>query len=166
MIGGTYLVNIISVSKDEETILHNLMQFYIYEFSKYLPNIKVEESGAYKPFDLDQYWTNPNFHAFFIKLKEEFIGFALIENETESSPNSIKEFFIIQKYNGRGYGKIVATELFNMFPGKWRITQVEKNYPAQAFWRSTISKFTNGHYKEKYDENRRSIQEFDTRLIN
>ncbi|MBP0725240.1 GNAT family N-acetyltransferase [Bacillus sp. RG28] len=160
------MVNLFPVSQDEEAILHNLMQFYIYEFSKYLQKIKLEQNGSYKPFELDQYWTNPNFHAFFIKLEEEYIGFTLVENETETSPNSIREFFIIQKYNGRGYGKIVATKLFNMFPGKWRITQVEKNYPAQGFWRSTISNYTNDHFKERYDENRKSIQEFDTRLIN
>jgi len=160
------LVKLIPVSQDEEAILHNLMQYYIYEFSKYLPKIKLEQNGSYKPFKLDQYWTDTNFHAFFIKLEEEYIGFALVKNETKTSPNSINEFFIIQKYNGKGYGKIVATKLFNMFPGKWRITQIEKNYPAQAFWRSIISNYTNGHFKESYDESRKSIQEFDTRLIN
>jgi predicted acetyltransferase len=154
------MVHLIKVLKHEEHILHNLMQFYIYEFSKYMPQITLEQDGSYKPFDLNQYWENPNDHPFFIKLDEEYIGFALIESETVEFPNTVKEFFIIQKYNGKGYGKIAATKLFNIFPGKWKVNQIAKNYPAQAFWRSVISSFTNGSYRESYDENRRSVQEF------
>ncbi|MGG3562987.1 GNAT family N-acetyltransferase [Neobacillus rhizosphaerae] len=155
------MIELVRVLKEEEQCLHNLMQFYIYEFAQYLPTITLEENGLYKPFDLTPYWSRPNLHPFFIKKENELIGFALVESASETEPNTILEFFIIRKYNGKGFGKLVATRLFNMFPGKWQITQIEKNYPAQAFWRSTISSFTNGNYSEKYDEKRRSIQEFE-----
>jgi predicted acetyltransferase len=155
------MIELVRVLKEEEQILHNLMQFYIYEFTQYLPTITFEEKGLYKPFDLTPYWSSPNLHPFFIKKEDELIGFALVESATETEPNTILEFFIIRKYNGKGFGKLAATKLFTMFPGKWHITQIEKNYPAQAFWRSTISSFTKGNYSEKYDEKRRSIQEFE-----
>jgi len=68
----------------------------------------------------------------------------------------------MKKFEGKGVGKVVAKEVFNRFRGKWMITQVEKNYRAQAFWRSLVSEYTDGKYHERYDERRRSIQEFDT----
>lgn len=153
------------VLKEEENILHNLIQLYIYEFSQFIPSIALESDGSYKPFDLTAYWSNPNLHPFFIKKEDELIGFALVESATEIEPNAILEFFIVRKYTGKGYGKMAAYEIFTLFPGKWFVTQIEKNYPAQAFWRSTISKFTGGKFSERYDEKRKSIQEFDTNLL-
>jgi predicted acetyltransferase len=155
------MIELVRVLKDEEQTLHTLMQFYIYEFAQYLPSITLEENGLYKPFDLTPYWSLPNHHPFFIKKDNELIGFALVESATKTEPNTILEFFIIRKYNGKGFGKLAATKLFNMFSGKWHITQIEKNYPAQAFWRNIISTFTNGNYSERYDEKRRSVQEFE-----
>lgn len=155
------MIKLVKVMKNEESILHHLMQFYIYEFSQFIPAITLEDSGSYKPFDLSLYWTSLDHHPFFIKKDEELIGFALVRSAACTEPNTIMEFFIIRKYAGRGYGKIAAAELFKMFPGKWLVTQIEKNVPAQAFWRSIISKVTNGHFKERYDERRRSIQEFE-----
>ncbi|WP_164670242.1 GNAT family N-acetyltransferase [Virgibacillus doumboii] len=156
------MLSLEKATKGKESILHNLMQFYIYEFSKFITEIKLEQDGAFKPFNLNRYWENPNFHAFFIKLKDEYVGFALVESESKSFPNTFHEFFIIAKYSGKGYGKKAATELIRMFPGNWIITQIEANYPAQVFWRSLVYKLTNGSVTERYDNERRSIQEFHT----
>ncbi|WP_144550048.1 GNAT family N-acetyltransferase [Bacillus sp. X1(2014)] len=158
------MINLVKVLKKEENILHNLMQFYIYEFTKFLPGITLEDNGLFKPYDLTDFWISPNHHPFFIKQDDELIGFALVESAIEGKPNTILEFFIIQKYAGKGFGKIAANQLFSIFPGKWQITQIEKNYPAQAFWRSTISKFTHGRYSEWSDERKSVIQEFDTNM--
>ncbi|PEJ60667.1 GNAT family N-acetyltransferase [Bacillus sp. AFS002410] len=154
------LINIIKVKKEEESILHNLMQFYIYEFTKYLSDLKLGQSGTYHKFNLEKYWVNQNYHALFIKHKDELIGFALIESLTETASNQVEEFFIIKKYKGNGIGKKVAIELFNMFPGKWSISQIEKNEPAKAFWRNVIRSYTNGNFTERIDENKKTIQEF------
>ncbi|HLO12169.1 MAG TPA: GNAT family N-acetyltransferase [Pseudoneobacillus sp.] len=147
------------VSIEQEQTLHNIMQFYIYEFSQYIPTIKLEDNGSYKPFNLEQYWKNEHLHAFFIKVDSELIGFALVECGL-NEPHSINEFFVMKKYAGKGYGGMAAKELFSMFEGSWKITQIQNNYPAQAFWRKVINQYTNGDYKEYYDENHRSIQEF------
>ncbi|MFD2443985.1 GNAT family N-acetyltransferase [Bacillus sp. CGMCC 1.16607] len=155
-------MNIEKVKKEQEAILHHIMQFYIYEFSKFIPAIKLEENGAYSPFDLNKYWEDEQFHAYFIKLENELIGFALVETGVDHEPHSINEFFVVKKYNGRGYGADAAKQIFDLFQGKWQITQIHNNYPAQAFWRKVINEYTNGQYTEFYDDKRRSIQEFDT----
>lgn len=158
------MIELVRVLKEEEQTLHNLMQFYIYEFSQYIPTITLEENGAYKPFQLNSFWSNPNHHPFFIKKEEELIGFALVESAAEAEPNTILEFFIIRKYAGNGYGKIAATEIFKMFPGKWQVSQIEKNESAKAFWRKTISTFTEGDFTETTDDYKRTIQEFEAVL--
>jgi len=152
------------VEAKEEVVLHNLMQFYIYEFSKYIPAISVEQDGAYKPFNLDQYWVSDYSHAYFIKIEDELIGFALVESATESKPNTIKEFFIMAKHSGHGYGKTIAKELFTKFSGDWKITQIENNKPAHAFWRGLINELCNGHFTERFEDGK-YIQEFSTDSI-
>ncbi|MCA0983517.1 GNAT family N-acetyltransferase [Halobacillus yeomjeoni] len=155
------MVSFQHVHEKDAPKLHNIMQFYIYEFSKYIPEIKLEDNGSYKPFDLEKYWTNNNFHAYFIENKGELIGFALVESAAFPSPNTIQEYFILAKYQGCGFGKEGAKQLFSMFPGAWEITQIEKNKPAQAFWRRLINEVSGGHFSEEYTDGV-YIQKFNT----
>jgi predicted acetyltransferase len=156
------MINLIAITREQEQTLHNIMQFYIYEFSSYIPAIKLEENGAFLPFNLDEYWTTDDHYAFLIKNDTEMVGFALLKTGIQGKPHYINEFFIMKKFSGKGYGAAAAKSLFDMFPGKWRVTQIQNNYPAQAFWRKVVNDYTNGLYKEYYDEKRRSVQEFDT----
>lgn len=161
--GGFILVHLEAVPYKQEQILHNMIQFYIYEFSNFISSIKLEANGAFNHFDLRDYWTKENYHAFFIKFDSELVGFVLVECGLNNHPHSINEFFVMRKYNGKGYGAAAATTIFDMFPGSWKITQIPNNYPAQAFWRKVINEYTNGDYSEYYDDRRRSIQEFKTK---
>ncbi|WP_059170306.1 GNAT family N-acetyltransferase [Bacillus sp. FJAT-27445] len=155
------MINLVKVEKGGEETLHHLMQFYIYEFAALKPEITLQEDGTYKRFDLAPYWSDPHHHPFFIKHGEELIGFALVVTGDGLARHSIEEFHIIRKYNGFGYGKKAALQLFEMFPGKWRITQIEANAPAKAFWRKVIGQYTGGNYIELTDSSRRTIQEFE-----
>ena len=38
-----------------------------------------------------------------------------------------------------------------MFPGTWSVGQVERNLPAEAFWRTIISDYTGGRFEETTD---------------
>ncbi|MFP7478290.1 GNAT family N-acetyltransferase [Terribacillus saccharophilus] len=153
------MVHIRKVKKSEEALLHNLMQFYIYEFSKYIPKIKLESDCMYKPFDLSQYWEGETHHAYFICLEAEVIGFALIESDGKI--NTVLEFFILAGYQGMGFGKAAARKLFKAFDGYWNVSQIENNQPARAFWRNIVSDITKGEMEEVY-ENRVFVQKFHT----
>lgn len=104
-------------------------------------------------------------HAFFIVHDGELAGFALVESGTEDDPHIIREFFIMRKFYRRGFGKAAAVKLFDLFPGKWSITQIDKIEPARAFWRKIIGEYTCGMYTERYDLRNRYIQEFDSAQI-
>jgi predicted acetyltransferase len=158
------MINLIPVKQKEEGILHNIMQFYIYEFTIY-QDIKLEENGSFAPFDLTPYWKNPDFHAFFIEYEGELAGFALIETGTNGEPNIIREFFILRKFNRLGLGREASIKIFDMYPGKWSVTQVEKNKPAVAFWRKVIKEYTDGKYSEGFDDRNQPTQTFYSKLV-
>ncbi|RSD25537.1 GNAT family N-acetyltransferase [Mesobacillus subterraneus] len=155
------MIDLVRVKQEDEATLQNLIQFYIYEFTVF-QEIKLEENGSYAPFDLKPYWSELDLHAFFLVNDGELAGFAMLES---GEPNVILEFFILRKFYRRGFGKMAAVQLFGEFPGKWQITQVEKNEPARSFWRKVIGDYTGGNFMERCDEYNRSIQEFDTSLI-
>lgn len=156
------MIRLEKVTKQDEYILQNMMQFYLYEFSRYIPSIKLEANGLYAPYPLEKWWSEPNLHPFLIRKDEELAGFALVESSVGEEPNSIIEFFISSKHKGKGYGKAAATKIFHMFPGDWEVTEIENNYPAQAFWRGLIKALTNGKFTERYDDHHRAIQRFHT----
>ncbi|MCC3356365.1 GNAT family N-acetyltransferase [Bacillus sp. REN16] len=153
-------IQIQAVSKEEEEVLHNLMQFYIYEFTKYMSSIRIDENGCFGRFDLDAYWKDRSHHAYFVRVDGLLAGFVLMQSQTEEEPNSIEEFFIMRGHEGKGIGSKVAEQIFSMFPGRWYVCQSEKNERARAFWRNIISKSTGGNFAERFDERNRSIQEF------
>ncbi|GAE44356.1 hypothetical protein [Mesobacillus boroniphilus] len=57
------MIDLVRVKQDEEQILQNLIQFYIYEFTVF-QDIKLEVNGSFAPFDLKPYWAEVDLHAF------------------------------------------------------------------------------------------------------
>jgi len=156
-------IKITRAALEEKHIIHNLSQLYLYEFSQYMPAIKLESNGVYNGLpDLDDYWESPHREPFIIHVNDELAGFVLVIKGSDDAPNEIGEFFIMNKFGGKGVGKFVAHTIFNMFPGNWLIHQMWNNYRAQAFWRSVVNAYTNGRYQEYYDEKRRPFQKFST----
>lgn len=102
----------------EKPIVGNLSQFYLYEFSQYMPSLRLEEHcGLYDRLpDLDAYWNDPNREPFIIRVDGELAGFALVIKGTSDEPHQIGEFFVIQKFVGKGVGKTVAQKNFRYVP--------------------------------------------------
>jgi predicted acetyltransferase len=158
-------VEVRRATEAEQSIIDNLSQFYIYEFGPLNAAIQLRPDGLYKGFDgLERYWRDPTLHPFLIFVDRELAGFALVAARRADQRNNIDQFFILRKFMGRGAGRAAAKALFDLFPGKWQVTQIRKNYAAQAFWRSVLAEYTKDTFHEHYDENRRSIQEFDNSL--
>jgi predicted acetyltransferase len=78
-------------------------------------------------------------------MNEKYAGFVLIKqiNSTDRSNFSIAQFFILKKYRRAGTGKAIAIQVFNLHKGQWEVHQ-KNSKPAQMFWNSVISKYTNG----------------------
>ncbi|MFY0758443.1 hypothetical protein AB1K32_06135 [Metabacillus dongyingensis] len=65
----------------------------------------------------------------------------------------------MKKFRRSGLGKKIAHNIFQMYIGKWEIFQIERNKPAQSFWRKVIEEYTAGDYAERM-VNGRVIQTF------
>ncbi|MDQ0207136.1 GNAT family N-acetyltransferase [Alkalicoccobacillus murimartini] len=153
-------VQIIPVTPKEAPILHNLMQFYIYEFSEYIDDIKLDKDGRFEPFKLDGYWIEPHLTPLFIMANNQLAGFVLLEATSDTSPNAINEFFVLKSYSRKGIGKKAAFEVFKRWRGNWVVAQLKENKPAQAFWKKVIHEYTKGQYEESDDHGKRTIQSF------
>ncbi len=132
------------------TIFHNLMQFYLYDFSEFLP-MELGEEGSFKEEILDNYFANPDKAAFLVIVDGMLAGFSLVSSEVVLQQNQggrcIKEFFIVRRYRRQGVGKTAATKIFSMYAGKWEVRVERTNLPARVFWERVISEYT----EERYD---------------
>jgi predicted acetyltransferase len=79
-------------------------------------------------------------------------GFALVNSHckdiSSSGVYSIAEFFVMLKYRRKCIGRYVAKKVLDMHRGQWEVLQMSKNVRAQKFWKSVISEYTCGAYKE------------------
>ena len=146
----------------DKTIIKNLMQFYMYDFSEYI-STDFEEDGLFAAYNnLEDYWKEPdNKFPYVIKKEEKYVGFVLIRliEAGECNYFSIAEFFIMRKYRRQGIGKAIAEQVFDLHKGQWEVFQKESNKPAQIFWNKVINEYTKGQFKERFENNKR-IQDF------
>ena len=153
-------------TKDDKPVLRNLMELYQHDHSEW-DGTDVDEHGVYGYTYLDHYWTEEGRHPFIVRVDGKIAGFVLVRTPPNTDcENQIAEFFIVRKYRRKGIGKIVAHRVFDMFPGRWAVTQVESNLPARRFWESVISDYTDGSFEqteEDYRGERRPKQVFEQR---
>lgn len=135
----------------EKSILRNLMELYQHDLSEY-DQADVNQAGQYEYAYLDLYWIEANRYPFIIRVGGKLAGFVLINCHADPIYKeqrwSVAEFFIMRKYRRNGYGTQVALSIFDMFRGKWQVSQIESNLPARKFWRKVINSYTNNRYEE------------------
>jgi predicted acetyltransferase len=126
---------LLPASKEFKSVLENLMQFYLYDFSEYV-GLDVEKEGLFTPYPhLEDYWREKNSKfPYIIKKEEKFIGFVLVKliETAERSYFSIAEFFVMKKYRREGIGKGCAFSVFDLHKGDWEVFQRENNKAAPA----------------------------------
>ena len=151
----------IKASYQYKEIIQHLMQFYLYDFSEFVA-LDVEADGLFAAYKhLDDYWNDENRFPYIIQKDKKHIGFVLVRFIEEQQRNhfSIAEFFVMKKYRRKGIGKFIASQIFNSYKGKWEVFQKENNKPAQLFWKKIINEYTNGNFKERFEDGK-LIQDF------
>jgi predicted acetyltransferase len=142
-------IKIDSIKYSEKEILRNLLEKYLYEFSQY-EKTDINELGLYGYNYLDCYWTENNRWAYFIKINNRIIGFALVNDYPEikiETDFSMAEFFIVYKYRHLGIGKCCTNYLFNKHKGKWHIKYHPENKVSKLFWTNVVREYTKENYK-------------------
>lgn len=144
-------IDLIKATTGEKSVVANLMQLYIYEFSL-MENNDINTNGRYGYKYLKNYWQEVNRHPFLIKVDDKLAGLVLVNEQDPQAPTGyplgIAEFFVMKKYQGKGVGEEIARKVFDMFRGKWSVRQIPENKGAQEFWEKVISKYTEGNFKK------------------
>lgn len=147
-------INIIPATLDDYPAVQNLARFYLYEMSNYCGFISSDwqtpENGLYQCFDFIKSFTEENRKAFIIRINKELSGFVLLRNEEQKF--IIDEFFIINKFHGKGIAHLVAKEIFAMYPGLWEVIVIPENIKGLKFWQKAISICTKGIYTKELKE--------------
>lgn len=140
------------VSSNKKEILYNLLQFALYDGSQYIEN-ELNESGEFKYTWFDNYFTDENREAYFIKNNDIYIGFVMINENLKfsSKGKSIAEFLIMPQYRRNHIGKKVAIEIFEKYKGYWEVEPIKNSEQAYLFWKKTIEEYTENQYEIKKD---------------
>ena len=167
-------IEIVRATRKDTAVLRQLYELYEHDFSEYT-HADVGETGMYTDDGfLTDYWREPKWSAFLVRVDHKLAGFAWVLRTTLFGPDAehgtpaqltalvdsgllgldldthvlIEEFFIMRKYRRKGIGEYVARHLFSRFPGVWEVSEMVENTPAQAFWRKVIDRYTNGNCVE------------------
>lgn len=143
-------VEIIPAKISDLPVVENLSSLYIYDCSE-LAGWACPETGRFGGCDefFDDWRAGRN-APFVVRVGDELAGFTGTRQvqDDHGLQWDIPEFFILRKFRRRGIGSHVATHLFHMHRGAWRVCQLMSNPPAVAFWRAVIGTYTDGRYSE------------------
>jgi predicted acetyltransferase len=132
-------------------VVKNLVPYYIYDMSEHMGWPCTAEGRFDGCDDLGSYWNSPRRHAFVLRSEGEVAGFVLIlaENQEQDVDFSVTDFFVLRKFRRHGVGRRIAHELFERFPGRWKVEQFARNTPAVAFWSRIIDEYSSGRYERR-----------------
>ncbi len=137
-------IEIIPSLPEQETVLANLLELYIHDFSEFI-ELELNADGRFGYRQLPLYWEESNRYPFFISVNEHLAGFVLLQQRSQISGDEdirdMTEFFIVRRYRRLGVGLKVAHKIWNQFPGKWEVRVMDRNQKAREFWTYAIREF-------------------------
>lgn len=148
-------LNIVRATLEEYSTIQNMARFYQYELSRdcgfISENWAFTSDGLYPSLDFKNYFEESTRNAFLIKIGNELAGFALINQEGIDAATkwNMGEFFITAKFQGKGLGFLVFSELCKQHQGLWEVSVIPQNKRGLNFWRRAIEKITMGNFQEK-----------------
>ncbi len=143
---------IVKVKYNEKDKLYRLLQYALYDGSQYIDN-EINEECIFEYKWFNNYFTDDDRDAYFIKDGNKFLGMAMINENLKfnNSGKCIAEFLIMPMYRRNHIGKRVAYDIFEMFKGDWEVQPMENNPIAYSFWKNIINEYANGNYTIKND---------------
>jgi predicted acetyltransferase len=143
-------LSISKVGPEAEIVLRNLFEHYLHDMSEWF-EIDTKADGSYS-YDTPSIWRD-GYEAYLATVGDSIMGFALVGSAAEwlgdAGGHDVHEFFALRRFRRRGMGQRLAMLLWNERPGEWLVRVLEANAPAVLFWRSAISGYSGGVYREE-----------------
>ena len=116
----------------DKRALQAMLVDYLHELSELADG---DWDAASYPF-LDEQWSEPGRHPFFIVHKAVRAGLLLVRDErsTLTEWRQIAEFYIAPDFRGAGVAQAAAHAACECFPGHWELTVHQDNTRAVRFW--------------------------------
>jgi predicted acetyltransferase len=153
-------LEIIRATAGDRDLLHNLWQFYLYDFTEFTGD-DVPASGRWDMDWIDDALRGGDVHeAFIARVDGRLAGVALVEHRDDAqsrAESDLLEFFVLRKYRRSGIGTRFACAMFDSHTGRWELRVIAENTPAQAFWTKTIDAYTGGAFEKRDREDRAGI---------
>ena len=131
-------VEVIPATADQESILANLLELYVHDFSEFT-EVDLRADGRFGYPSLALYWGESARHPFLIRVDGKLAGLALVCSNR--STWDMAEFFVVRGFRRRGVGMEAAQDVWRQLPGRWQIRVMESNAPARRFWERAIARF-------------------------
>ena len=161
-------VELIQAGAQQQSVLDNLFQLYIHDFSELIP-LDIGNDGRYTYKNLSLYWSDASRLPFLARFDGRLAGFVLVAISELSGGGEgydMAEFFVLRSYRHRGIGRELAEKVWLRFPGPWQIRVMANNVAAFNFWASSIARFTRrvaDFTSFEIDETRWHLFSFDSR---
>jgi predicted acetyltransferase len=138
------------IGPESDILLRNLCEHYCYDMSEFF-EIDTGIDGSYS-YDTASVWAKRH-DVYLAKVGHAIAGFAIIGSCDEwlgaIGTHDVQEFFIMRKFRRCGFGQSMATFLWKEHPGEWLVRVLEANALAISFWRTAISRYSFGSYREE-----------------
>ena len=137
-------IEILAAKREDEPVLANLLELYVYEFSELL-DMAVGEDGRFGYPRLSLYWSEADRYPLLVRVDGKLGGFALVRRGPgvtgDGTVWDVAEFFVLRAYRRRGVGTRVAHEVWSRFPGQWEVRVMEENTAGLRFWKDAVARF-------------------------
>lgn len=136
-------IQIVPKCKMEE--MRKLLYEYLTELSQFDPDIKFDSNGTpiYKWFDC--YWVDKDRFPIYFFVDGKIAGIAMIR-ELESLVYDYAEFYVCPEYRKDGNALWFATEVANLFDGKFVFSTRFTNPRAIKFWGKFANTFEHNYF--------------------
>ncbi|MET0281243.1 MAG: GNAT family N-acetyltransferase [Steroidobacteraceae bacterium] len=130
-------------------------------YGDYLDDLGLLNTGVFPAFgevghsvpDQLQRWLVDRSAALLTILDDQMpAGFAMVVRETRATSEAdfrMAEFYIDRPHRRRGVGRSAVRLILDRFAGRWEIVEYTRNPAAVKFWRSVVSSYTHGDFRER-----------------
>jgi adenosylhomocysteine nucleosidase len=133
------------IHRDRATVLHNLFELYVHDFSGHVP-LQIQASGRFELSPGEVWWTRDDHYPYLIQSQGELAGFALVRRGSRVSHATdvmdVAEFFVLRGARCKGVGTRAAHALFRAFPAPWEVRVRRANPGALQFWLRAAESWT------------------------
>lgn len=157
-------ITIEKIGSDHQKTLRNLYSLYLHDLSVYADSLQVSEDGSFEFDSFELIWTKDGINPYIFRADGELAGFILLLEKpfTKKVDVLVNDFFVLNRYRGKGVAKEAAARIFAEHKGQYYISQLKNNEPAVRFWRKMYKEWEVDfeEYTEMQDDDEVIYQKF------